>query len=108
MAFKRKQHLPNNKTFEDLLADPDVWDLPEDECQYVDTKYIGKTEVEYEIFFGSEKIVFIKTGAGGSVRGRNNKYMQMAQKIYERTGATVICSSNPDIPHEALDEEEIC
>ena len=64
-------------------------------------------KVEYEVIFGNERIVFIKAGAGGSARGYENKYLRMARRIHERVGATVICASNPDAPHEALDEGKI-
>lgn len=72
-----------------------------------DIQYVDGEEVEYEIIFGNEKIVFIKAGAGGSARGRENKYLNMARRIHDLIGATVICASNPDVPHEELDEQEI-
>ena len=62
---------------------------------------------EYEIVNGNEKIVFIKAGAGGSAHGYKNKYTNMAQRIHDRLGATVICASNPDSPHKEADEKEI-
>ena len=74
---------------------------------YSDTKYVGYENVDYEIIFGNEKIVFIKAGAYGSARGDADKYIRMAKRIHEKIGATVICASNPDEPHENLDEEEI-
>lgn len=73
----------------------------------VKKRKIEDEKIEYEIIFGNEKIVFIKSGAGGSVRGYADKYFRMAQRIHEQTGATVICASNPDIPHETIDVEEI-
>ena len=98
----------NEKTYADLLADTEnTWDYPDDEDSYIDTQCVDGEEVEYEIIFGNEKIVFIKAGAGGSVRGYDNKYLKMARRIHERIGATVICASNPDVPHEELDEAEI-
>ena len=101
-------NLPNEKTYADLLADTEnTWDLLDDEGSYIDTQCVDGEEVEYEIIFGNEKIVFIKAGAGGSVRGYDNKYLKMARRIHERIGATVICASNPDVPHEELDEQEI-
>ena len=101
-------NLPNEKTYADLLADTEnTWDLLDDEDSYIDTQCVDGEEVEYEIIFGNEKIVFIKAGADGSVRGYENKYLKMARRIHERIGATVICASNPDVPHEELDEQEI-
>ena len=101
-------NLPNEKTYADLLADTEnTWDYPDDEDSYIDTQYVDGEDVEYEIIFGNEKIVFIKAGAGGSVRGYENKYLKMARRIHERIGATVICASNPDVSHEELDEQKI-
>ena len=31
----------------------------------------------------------------------------MAKRVHDRIGATVICASNPDAPHENIDEQEI-
>lgn len=96
------------KTFADLLADTEnPWDYPDDEDSYIDTQYVDGEKIEYEIIFGNDNIVFIKAGAGGNVRGYKNKYLQMAKRVHERIGATVICASNPDAPHENIDEQEI-
>ena len=84
------------KNYVYILPDVEnIYDLPGDE------------KLEYTIFFGNENIVFIKTGAGGSVRGYENKYLKMARRVHERIGATVICASNPDAPHETFDEQKI-
>ena len=87
-----KSSFPNMKTYADIFAD---------------TQYVDGEKVEYEIIFGNEKIVFIKSGAGGSLRGYKEKYLKMARRVHERIGATVICASNPDAPHEELDEAKI-
>ena len=101
-------HLPNLKNTDDLFADTEnTWDYPDDELFFIDTQFVGDEKVEYEIIFGNEKVVFIKTGTGGSVRGNQNKYTSMAERIHKRIGATVICASNPDVPHEDIDEAEI-
>ena len=97
------------KNYADLIADTEnTWDLPDDVESYIDTKYVDGEKVEYEIIFGNDDIVFIKAGAGGNVRGYKNKYLQMAKRVHERIGATVICASNPDVPHVNFDEREIC
>ena len=69
-------------------------------------KRIDGTEIRYGVVFGNEKIVFIKTGVDGRIGGSNNKYLKMAQRLHERLGATVICSSNPstDSGHFASDK----
>jgi alpha/beta superfamily hydrolase len=51
--------------------------------------------------------VFIKSGAGGSIRGAENKYLSMAKIAHEKLGATVICANNPDVSHEFWDEKII-
>ena len=51
---------------------------------YSDTKYVGDEKVDYEIIYGNEKIVFIKVGAYGSVRGYADKYIRMAERIHEK------------------------
>jgi hypothetical protein len=90
--FYMNYDLSNTRTYADILAD---------------TQYIDEEKLEYEIIFGNEKIVFIKAGAGVSVCGYKNKYIRMARQVHERIGATVICASNPEAPHEELDEAKI-
>ena len=82
-------------------------DLKDNDDFCVDTKYVNGEKVEYKIIFGNDNIVFIKAGAGRNVRGYKNKYFQMAKRVHERIGATVICASNPDVPHVKFDEQEI-
>jgi alpha/beta superfamily hydrolase len=66
-------------------------------------KTINKTlsgeKLRYGLLYGNEKIVFIKVGAGGSIRGYQDKHLQMAHRAHERLGATVICASNPDVDY---------
>ena len=50
--------------------------------------------IEYGLVHGNEKIVFIKVGADGNIRGYQDKYPKMAHRIHQRLGATVICASN--------------
>lgn len=65
------------------------------------SKTIAGEKIHYGIVYGNEKIVFIKAGAGGSIRGYQDKYLQMAHRAHERLGATVICASNPDVDYDA-------
>ena len=60
------------------------------------SKTVFGEKISYGIVYGNEKIVFIKVGADGSIRGYQDKYLKMAYRIHERLGATVICASNPD------------
>lgn len=63
-------------------------------------KKISYEEIKYGILFGNEKIVFIKVGADGSIKGYQDKYLKMAHRIHDRIGATVICASNPYITED--------
>ena len=56
-------------------------------------KSINGTTVEYGIIFGDEKIVFSKCGSDKGIQ--EYKYSEIAHRIHERMGATVIAASNP-------------
>ncbi len=73
----------------------------------ITTKVVDGTAVRYGIVFGNAKIVFIKSGAGGGIKGYKGKYLKMAHRIHERMGATVICASNPDVEHGHADRSMI-
>ena len=70
-------------------------------------KVIGEEKIQYGFLFGNKRIVFIKSGAYGSIKGYEDKYLKMAHRIHERIGATVICASNPEVEHVSLDEKAI-
>jgi hypothetical protein len=76
---------------------------------YIVGKTIAGEKIHYGILYGNEKIVFIKVGTDGSIKGYQDKYPKMAHRVRERLGATVICASNPDIAHghEDADREMI-
>ena len=57
-------------------------------------KTVASEKIYYGIIYGNDKIVFIKVGADGSIRGYQDKYLKMAHRVHERLGATVICASN--------------
>lgn len=65
-----------------------------DKIYRISTEY---DKIEYGIIYGNEKIVFIKTGASGNIKGYCNKYLKMGYRIHNSIGATIICSSNPDV-----------
>ena len=73
------------------------------------SKTVKAETINYGIIFGNEKIVFIKTGADGDIRGYKDKYLKMSHRVHERMGATVICASNPETEngHFAADKEMI-
>ena len=58
---------------------------------------VGDEKIKYGILYGNEKIVFIKAGADGSIRGYQDKYLKIAHRVHDRIGATVICASNSDL-----------
>lgn len=72
-------------------------------------KIVTGEKIHYGIIYGNEKIVFIKVGADGSIRGYQDKYIKMAYRVHDRLGATVICASNPYIErgHIEADQEMI-
>ena len=73
-------------------------------------KTIDGEDLEYRFLFGSEKIVFIKVGAGEDIDKYQDgfkRYIEIAERMHKVLGATVIIASNPDAPHAALDEKAI-
>lgn len=70
------------------------------------SKTIDEEEINYGIIYGNEKIVFIKVGADGNIRGYKCKYLKMACKVHESLGATVVCASNPFIEQGHLEADE--
>ena len=57
----------------------------------------GSENTTYGVVYGNEKIVFIEEGADENIKGYQDKYVKMSQRIHARMGATVICALNPDI-----------
>ena len=64
------------------------------------SKTVAGEKIHYGILYGNEKIVFIKVGTDGNVRGYQDKYLQMAHRLHVSLGATVICASNPDVDYD--------
>ncbi len=63
------------------------------------------TTIEYEIIDGNNIILLIKPGQNGSLRGYNDKYINLANYINQKYGYTVICTSNPyDRKHNPLED----
>lgn len=52
-------------------------------------------ENQFGIKCGQRKLVFIKTGKGGTIAGYENKYLKLTQMIYERYGFSIAISANP-------------
>ena len=73
-------------------------------------KTIDGEKLEYGFITGNEKILFIKVGAGEDIhkyKDHYKRYVDMAVIAHNWFGVTVICASNPDVPHEDIDEEMI-
>lgn len=51
--------------------------------------------IEYGIIKGNNTLLYIKVGNGGSIYGYSNKYLEIATKVHEKTGCTVLVASNP-------------
>ena len=68
---------------------------------------IGKQDASLHIgaVIGTDKVLFIKTGQGGSIYGYENKYLELAQKINSRFGCTVIVSSTTADTKHAYDND---
>ncbi len=49
----------------------------------------------YGVISGSQRLVFIKTGRGGTIFGHQNKYLKLAAELSARTGYSVVVSANP-------------
>lgn len=71
----------------------------------ITSRTVRTEEINYGIIYGNDKIVFIKVGADGSIRGYQDKYLKMAHSVHDRLGATVICASNPYIEHGHLEAD---
>lgn len=52
--------------------------------------------IDYGFVNGNSKIVFIKTGLGGSCFGYEDRYLNMALRLKDRYGCSVIVASNPN------------
>lgn len=61
--------------------------------------------LSYAYLYGSNNIVFIKCGAGGSFEGFEGKYLCMAERLYQKYGCTVICSSNPVVLKDSYEAD---
>lgn len=57
--------------------------------------YYENDIVEYGYVSGNNKVVYIKSGMGGSYQGYENKYLRIARRVNEKCGCSVVCVSNP-------------
>lgn len=50
---------------------------------------------KFGIVFGTNVLVYIKTGNGGNIFGYENKYVKIANRIYDELGYAVLVAANP-------------
>lgn len=62
--------------------------------------------LDYGLLTGNETVAFIKSGRGGTHRGQDDKYLQMASRIHKHRGYTVICAPNP-IDYDTYDTDKL-
>lgn len=58
-------------------------------------KYDVQIADQYGVMKGVQRLVFIKTGRGGTIVGHQNKYLKLAAELSARTGYSVAVSANP-------------
>ena len=51
--------------------------------------------VEFGLMEGTDGLLIVKTGSGGTIYGRENKYLTLATRIMERHNVSVMVSDNP-------------
>lgn len=64
--------------------------------EIISEAYPDGTALEFGIINGNNSIVIIKSGAGGSFHGYEDKYLKTAQMLNDIYGCTVLCTSNID------------
>ena len=68
-------------------------------------------KIKYSVTLGNNVVVLIKTGFNGTVYGYENKYSNLAKKINEQYGYSVVVADNPydgtDPIEDAIKEIEV-
>lgn len=64
--------------------------------------------VEYGCISGSNKIVYVKAGMGGSYLGYEEKYLKIAKRLHDNYNCSVICVSNPVPLPIDIDKSILC
>ena len=70
-------------------------------------KIINNGGISIGIIPGIEKILYIKTGQGGTIYGEENKYLDLASEVNERYGLSVFVSATESDSKEVY-EREMC
>lgn len=69
------------------------------------TQIIEEDIIKIGYIQGSNKVLFIKCGQGGSIYGYGNKYLDIALRVNERCGCTVFISETLNDGKEAYERE---
>ena len=64
---------------------------------------VNNDDISCGVIVGDNKIVFIKTGQGGSIYGYENKYLNLAVWVKEQYGCSVVVSSTSMDTQDAYD-----
>ncbi len=65
-------------------------------------------ENQFGIVYGSDTVMYIKTGRGGDIYGYDNKYVNIAGMLHDRYEYTCVVSANPvDAKTDITEELEI-
>jgi len=70
-----------------------------------DYKYIDDSSVirtEYGFIQGDNRAIFIKVGLEGTIYGYENKYLEIADRLNQLYGYTVMVASNPSEKNKSL------
>lgn len=72
-------------------------DTPESKWEDEYMKKFDRTTLDnkYGIVFGTNILVYIKTGNGGNIYGYENKYQKIANRINDELGYAVLVAANP-------------
>ena len=69
------------------------------------THVITNENVSVGYLSGSSKVLFIKTGQGGTIYGDGNKYLDLANRINEKYGCSVFVSATISDSREAYERD---
>ena len=62
-------------------------------------RVVENNTIEYGIINGDNRLFFVKVGNGGSIYGRDDRYLKMAERIHNAHGCSVLVSGDPvEIP----------
>ena len=68
-------------------------------------EYKGQ-KIGYGIIKGSNTVILVKTGLGGTLSGYKDKYLKIATDLNKKYGYTVICATTPADPFDGIDTLE--